>query len=71
MLAIKGKLANMAFMEATKTDLKNKLGPLLRAAFTEPVIITDHGEPSHVLLTIEHYKELLQKIEDENREIED
>ena len=51
-------------MEASKTDLKNKLGSLLRAAFTEPVVITDRGVPSHVLMTIEEYKDLLSKLEE-------
>lgn len=50
-------------MEVTKTDLKNKYGELLRAAFKEPVIITGHGKPSHVLLTYESYMELLSKAE--------
>lgn len=30
----------------------------MRAAETEPVIITDHGEPSHVLLSISEYERL-------------
>lgn len=56
-------------MEATKTDLKNKYGELLRAAFKEPVIITGHGKPSHVLLTYEHYMEL--KGDTEKKETQD
>lgn len=70
-LAIWAILANMAHMKATKTDLKNKLGELLRAAFSDPVVITDHGKPSHVLLTIEHYKEMMQKIEEIEKESKD
>lgn len=49
-------------MKASKTELKQELGKLLRAAFTEPVIIMDRGEDSHVLMTIEHYKELMQRL---------
>jgi prevent-host-death family protein len=30
-----------------------------RAATDEPVIITDRGEPSHVLLSIQEYRRLL------------
>lgn len=30
-----------------------------RAATNEPVIITDRGEPSHVLLSIQEYRRLL------------
>jgi prevent-host-death family protein len=30
-----------------------------RAAAEEPVIITDRGEPSHVLLSIQEYRRLL------------
>ncbi len=51
-------------MEATKTDLSNRYGELLRVAMREPVIITAHGKPSHVLVSIEHWEELMQKIED-------
>jgi len=51
-------------MKASKTELKQELGKLLRAAFEEPVIITDRHKDSHVLMTIEHYKELMRKIED-------
>lgn len=56
-------------MEATKTDLKNKYGELLRAAFLEPVVITGHGKPSHVLLTYEHYIDLLKKAEETEKKI--
>ncbi len=55
-------------MEVTKTDLKNKYGELLRAAFSEPVIITGHGKPSHVLLTYEHYMEMMQKLEEKEKQ---
>ena len=50
-------------MKATKTNLKNRYGELLRAAFSEPVVITDHGKPSHVLLTYEYFTELKEKAE--------
>ncbi len=30
-----------------------------RSAATEPVIITDRGEPSHVLMSIEDYRRLV------------
>jgi prevent-host-death family protein len=50
-------------MKATKTELKQELGKLLRAAFQEPVIITAHGIDSHVLMTMEHYMELMLKLE--------
>ena len=48
-------------MKATKTELKQAVGKLLRAAFTEPVVITDHGKDSHVLMTIEHYERLTKE----------
>jgi prevent-host-death family protein len=46
-------------MKATKTQLKNETGRLLRAAIKAPVIITDHGSESHVLLAMEDYLELI------------
>lgn len=51
-------------MKATKTELKQELGRLLRAAFDEPVIITDRRKDSHVLMTIEYYEEMIKKIKD-------
>lgn len=51
-------------MEATKTELGNKTGPILRAALREPVMITAHGNPSHVLVSIEQWEEMLRIIED-------
>ena len=57
MLTRMDKVDNLCGMRATKTDLKQRLGKLLRMAFTRPVMITDHGEVSHVLMTIEYYNE--------------
>ena len=49
-------------MEATKTEVKTRLGRVLRAAIIEPVVITAHGEPSHVLVSIEQWNELQEKL---------
>ena len=46
--------------EATRTQVKNNLGEVMRAAFISPVIVTDRGKESHVLMTIERYRELLE-----------
>ena len=51
-------------MRATKTELKQELGKLLRAAFKEPVIITDRNKDSHVLMTIEQYEIFLKEKEE-------
>lgn len=50
-------------MKATKTELKNKIGVLLRAAYKEPVIVTDRGVTTHVLMTIEEYERLTKNEE--------
>lgn len=50
----------------TKTDLVVKTSEVFRATFSEPVVITDRRKDSHVLMTIEKYKELVEKKETEN-----
>lgn len=49
----------------TKTDLITKVATVFRATFKEPVIITDRMKDSHVLMTIEQYKELVERKEKE------
>lgn len=39
-------------------DFNNDVGGAKRAATAEPVFITDRGEPSHVLLSIEQFRVL-------------
>lgn len=43
----------------TSRDFNQDVSAAKRAAATEPVIITDRGEPSHVLLSIEDYRRLI------------
>ena len=43
----------------TKTQLTNTIMKVLRATFEGPVVITDRGSDSHVLMTIEDYELLL------------
>lgn len=40
-------------------DFNQDVSAAKRAASTEPVIITDRGKPSHVLLSIEQYHRLV------------
>ena len=40
-------------------DFNQDVSAAKRAASTEPVIITDRGKPSHVLLSIEQYQRLV------------
>jgi prevent-host-death family protein len=40
-------------------DFNQDVSAAKRAASTEPVIITDRGKPSHVLLSIEQYYRLV------------
>ena len=50
----------------TKTDLVVKTAEVFRATFKEPIIITDRNKDSHVLMTIEQYKELVERKEKED-----
>lgn len=43
----------------TSRDFNKDVSAAKRAAAAEPVIITDRGEPSHVLLSIEQYRRLV------------
>lgn len=52
----------------TKTDLVVKTSEVFRATFSEPVVITDRRKDSHVIMTIEHYTELMQKLKDKEGE---
>ncbi len=40
-------------------DFNQDVSAAKRAASTEPVIITDRGRPSHVLLSIQEYRRLV------------
>lgn len=43
----------------TARDFNQDVSAAKRAAASEPVIITDRGKPSHVLLSIEQYQRLV------------
>jgi prevent-host-death family protein len=43
----------------TSRDFNQDVSAAKRSAATEPVIITDRGKPSHVLLSIEDYHRLV------------
>jgi prevent-host-death family protein len=43
----------------TSRDFNQDVSAAKRSATTEPVIITDRGKPSHVLLSIEDYHRLV------------
>lgn len=43
----------------TSRDFNQDVSAAKRAAAAEPVIITDRGKPSHVLLSIEDYRRLV------------
>lgn len=47
----------------TRTDLTQRVSAVLRESYKNPVMITDRGADSHVLMTIEHYMELMRKLE--------
>lgn len=50
-------------MNISKTELKQEIGKALRAAFSDPVIIMDRRVNSHVLMTYEHYMDMVRKLE--------
>lgn len=43
----------------TSRDFNHDVSAAKRSALAEPVIITDRGKPSHVLLSIEQYDRLI------------
>ncbi|MDQ3690349.1 MAG: type II toxin-antitoxin system Phd/YefM family antitoxin [Chloroflexota bacterium] len=43
----------------TAREFNQDVSAAKRVASTEPVVITDRGEPSHVLLSIEEYRRLM------------
>jgi prevent-host-death family protein len=43
----------------TSRDFNQDVSAAKRSAASEPVIITDRGRPSHVLLSIEEYRRLV------------
>ena len=51
----------------TSRDFHRAVSAAKRSAANEPVVITDRGEPSHVLLSIEQYRHLV----DDQRSIVD
>ena len=52
----------------SKTDLTQRIMQVMRASFANPVIITDRRQDSHVLMTIEHYKDLMRRLEEVEEE---
>ncbi|NET58020.1 MAG: type II toxin-antitoxin system Phd/YefM family antitoxin [Symploca sp. SIO2E6] len=52
----------------TLTDVHNQQSEVFNRATTEPVLLTDQSLPSHVLMSVENYQKLierLQKLEEE------
>ena len=50
------------------TDLRNQAKQALKQAHEQPVVITQNGRPSAVLLDYEIYNELVQIVEQMNRQ---
>ena len=48
----------MTIKKISSRDFNQDVGKAKRAAAKGPVVITDRGEPAHVLLTIEEYQRL-------------
>ena len=43
-------------MEMTSREFNQDLGRAKRESLREPIIITNHGEPKHVLMSYEEYQ---------------
>lgn len=48
----------MTIITVTSSEFNHDLTRTMRASQHGPVVITDHGEPSYVLLSISEYREL-------------
>jgi PHD/YefM family antitoxin component YafN of YafNO toxin-antitoxin module len=51
----------MAITTLTSREFNHDTGRAKKAAKKGPVFITDRGQPSHVLLTVEEYRKLTPK----------
>lgn len=49
----------MTITTVSSREFNQDSGRAKKAAALGPVIITDRGKPSHVLLTIDHYRQLV------------
>jgi len=49
------------------TEAKNKFGELLEAAYREPVEISKKGRPVAVLLSLEAYEEIQERLGEEEK----
>ena len=49
--------------EATRTQVKNNFGEYLLKAFRNPVIVTDRGKKTHVVMAFDSYMEMIAKLE--------
>lgn len=48
-------------MQMTSREFNQDLGRAKRQSLSEPVIITDHGTPKHVLMSYEDYQAMCEK----------
>lgn len=56
-----GRVSDMTITTLSGRELNQDLGKAKRAANEGPVIITDRGKPTHVLVSFEEYKRLSGK----------
>ena len=48
----------MTITTVSSREFKRHAGAIKKASLRGPVVITDRGRPAHVLLSIEHYRQL-------------
>jgi prevent-host-death family protein len=53
----------MSITTVSSREFNQDVSKIKRAAVNGPVFITDRGQPSHVLLTIEDYQKITQQKE--------
>jgi prevent-host-death family protein len=46
----------------TLTDTRNRHGEVFDQAMTEPVLLTKQSRPSHVILSVQAYQDLIERL---------
>lgn len=58
------KIVKIFMQTYTLTDARNKHGEVFDQAAIEPVLLTKQSRPSHVIISAESYKKLVNRLEE-------
>ena len=58
------KIVKIFMQTYTLTDARNKHGEVFDQAAIEPVLLTKQSRPSHVIISAESYKKLINRLEE-------